>query len=66
LHGPAALGALAGRWIGEFLAKLELMIAMLTLILINRHFYIPPFCAVLHYLFVSLFNIEIMLTVCQS
>jgi hypothetical protein len=48
LHGSAALGALAGRWIGEFLAKLELVIAILTLILINRHFYIPPFCAVLH------------------
>jgi hypothetical protein len=65
LHGSAALGALAGRWIREFLAKLELVIALLTLILINRHLYIPPFCVVLHNRSVSLFNIKIMLPVCQ-
>jgi hypothetical protein len=65
LHGPAALGACAGRRIGEFLAKFELVIAILTLILINRHCYIPPFCAVLHYLFVSPFTIKIMLPICQ-
>jgi hypothetical protein len=65
LHGSAALWALTGHWIGEFLAKLELVIAILTLILINRHFYIPPFFAVLHNLSVSTFNIKIMLPVCQ-
>lgn len=65
LHGSAAFGALAGRWIGEFLAKLELVITVLTLILINRHFYIPPFCAVLHNLSVTMFNIIILLPVCQ-
>lgn len=56
LHRSAALGALADRWIGEFLAKFELVIAMLTLILINRHFYIPPFCTVLHNLHIQYKN----------
>jgi hypothetical protein len=65
LHASAALGALVGRWIGEFLAKLELVVTVLTFILINRHFYIPPFCAVLHNLSHSTFNINSMTPVCQ-